>query len=41
MRIDVLLKSDVLTAVAELEALTGGGKKILPITALDPSVVVA
>ena len=45
MRIDFLLKSDVLTAVAVVVpytwALTRGGKKILPVCLLDPSVVVA
>ena len=45
MRIYFLLKSDVLTAVAswflKLEALTRGGKKVLPVTVLDHSVVVA
>ena len=46
MRIDFLLKSDVLTAVAvvwylELEAMTRGGRKILPVTVLNPSIVVA
>ena len=42
MRIYFLFKSDVLTAIAAvvLEALTRGGKKILPVTVLDPSVVV-